>query len=807
VPDKNGSEQGKKYAVVHGHFYQPPRENPWTGAIPRQESAAPFHDWNERIAGECYRPNAFARILDKKGNLREIINNFEFINFNAGPTLLHWLKTHTPDVYERILEADRKSMARNNGHGNAIAQVFNHVIMPLATAAERYTQILWGIEDFHTHFGRAPEAIWLSETAVDEKTIASLLQFDIRYIILSPFQAEKFRPLGSKDWSPAGKGTIDTTRPYRFIGEKGHLDVIFYNHAVSSGISFGPLLSDAGLLLGKFQLAAPDRAQDTLVTACVDGESFGHHKKFGEMCLAFFIGHLAPKAGFEVVNLARYLEMHPPEHEVLLAAGEENEGTSWSCTHGVSRWVRDCGCATGGYPGWHQKWRTPLRDAFNFLRDEVQKILEQELSPLVGETGSAFHRYFPLIRDKTSEGRARYLEAVGCGSVTPEEKIKIFELLEAAYFAQLTFTSCAWFFADIAGLEARQNIKYAMRGIDLATPHAGAGIEKGFLALLEQAASNMPEKKNGKEIYREMQLSARIGKEQIVANCAIEGFITGGFKNRKCDYYEIQLLRYEIHEESAITLYKGALNLLDHVTGSNEEFVFYLFVPSIVSLKCYVLPEAMDPAVQPESLEALESILKQTAGCPCYSLKNLSFEGSEKVIRRIMQKHLEKMDGMLEDIYLKNIDYLESFADGGLSMPEALTCLCEYVLTNRIVQHLQNERQQAGPSELKSVLNTYRFGQKIGLKIQNERVGQVLDTLIREALQVTLKKRSDEGGKRILQLLDLSETLKIHLNISPYQEMIFLGMHTGKSEEKAPVSPALQRLAGRLFVSLPEEKK
>ncbi|MCY7320948.1 MAG: glycoside hydrolase, partial [Phormidesmis sp. CAN_BIN36] len=340
------------YITVHGHFYQPPRENPYLDAIERQPSAAPFHNWNERIHHECYRPNAFARVLNDHGDIVKIVNNFEYLSFNIGPTLMSWIERYDLEVYQRILDADRKSCDRLNGHGNAIAQAYNHMILPLANQRDKQTQIRWGKADFRSHFGRDPEGMWLAETAVDEATVTALIAEGIQFIILAPSQAQRCRPLDEPNlpWNEVGGGQIDTTRPYRCFLKKGYdrtsdpcnlesdpasyLDIFFYDGPISRDMGFDSALSSSHNLASRLgQAVRGDHRPAQLIAVATDGETFGHHKAGTEKCLAYAFDQEFPHRGWTVTNFAHYLSLTPPTWEVEL-----KPVTAWSCAHGVDRW-------------------------------------------------------------------------------------------------------------------------------------------------------------------------------------------------------------------------------------------------------------------------------------------------------------------------------------------------------------------------------------------------------------------------------------------------------------------------------------
>ncbi|MEM9979231.1 MAG: DUF3536 domain-containing protein, partial [Cyanobacteria bacterium P01_D01_bin.2] len=363
------------YVCVHGHFYQPPRENPSLEAVERQPGAAPFHDWNERILRESYRPNAFARIMDHQGQVLEISNNYESISFNIGPTLMSWLERHDIETYRRILEADRRSCDRNDGHGNAIAQVYNHIILPLANERDKLTQVRWGIADFRKRFNRDPEGMWLAETAIDQATLRVLIQEGIRFTIVAPSQVQRCRPMAAGSWHEVGGGQIDPTRPYRcFVpglpDGQNYIDIFVYDGPISGDMGFSDILQSSQSFANRLEQAVRgDRKDAQLISVATDGETFGHHRGGAERALAYALRHEFRDRGWQVVSYARYLSLFPPTWELEL-----KPVTSWSCAHGVERWKSDCGCGGGGE--WHQRWRAPLRQALDWLRDELVEIYE-----------------------------------------------------------------------------------------------------------------------------------------------------------------------------------------------------------------------------------------------------------------------------------------------------------------------------------------------------------------------------------------------------------------------------------------------
>jgi hypothetical protein len=486
--------------IVHGHFYQPPREDPWTGRVPLQEGASPYHDWNARIAAECYVPNTESPVLDADGRTEAILNNYDWLHFDFGPTLLRWMETEEPQAYAAIIDADRRSWARFHGHGNAIAQAYNHVILPLADERDLQTQILWGLADFEHRFGRRSESIWLPETAVDARTVDALVRNGIRYVILAPSQAKRVRPIGGESWKDVSGGKIETRTAYRITAKEGTLSAFFYDGPLAAAVSFEHLLRNASQFADRLVSAAKGGPRDGLVHLATDGEVYGHHEMFGDMCLASLIHREAPARRFQWTNYGAYLDHAPPRHEVDLDFGPAGDGSSWSCAHGIERWRSDCGCSTGGQAGWNQKWRAPLRAALSDLRDRLRETFLEKTGPLMIDPWEARDRAIEVVLDRS---RLRpFLDGQARRPLDEKARRDLARLFESQHQAMLMFTSCAWFFADLAGIEVRQNLGYAARAIELAQPYAAADLEERFVEKLAQAKSNVKDEGNGADFWR-----------------------------------------------------------------------------------------------------------------------------------------------------------------------------------------------------------------------------------------------------------------------------------------------------------------
>jgi alpha-amylase/alpha-mannosidase (GH57 family) len=488
----------ERYVCIHGHFYQPPRENPWTGLVERQAAAHPYHDWNERITEECYAANAASPILDGEGRERARLNNYARISFNFGPTLLNWMERHAPQTLHLIVEADRQSRERYGGHGSALAQVYNHQIMPLANRRDQYTQARWGLRDFVHRFGRPPEGMWLPETAVDLPTLEVLADLGIRFTILSPFQAQWVREIGAPRWRPTGVGGIDPNMPYRVTLPSGRaIAVFFYNGMISSAVAFEGLLHDgerfARRLLGGFD---DDRATPQLVHIATDGESYGHHHRHGDMALAYALDYLDHGGQARLTNYGEYLERFPPTHEVLVL-----ENTAWSCAHGLGRWRDNCGCHAGGHPAWSQGWRADLRETLDLLRDELAWRYETAAAPLLDDPWAARDAYVDLLLDRSPTSLERYREQFAPRARSRRGWDSALQLLELQRDAMLMYTSCGWFWDDPSGWETIQVLRYAARAVELARETTGDDLQPAFRERLGRVKSNVPAERDGARIF------------------------------------------------------------------------------------------------------------------------------------------------------------------------------------------------------------------------------------------------------------------------------------------------------------------
>ncbi len=573
-----------KYLCIHGHFYQPPRENPWIEEIEVQDSAAPYHDWNERIAIECYRPNTAARLVDAKNRITGIINNYSMLSFNVGPTLLSWLRKKMPDTYNQIIKADKDSKEKNNGHGNAIAQVYNHIIMPLASHHDKVTQVKWGIKDFLYHFGRRPEGMWLAETAVDTETLSVLADEGIKFTILSPFQAMKCRLSPEAEWLDVTGGKIDTTRAYRYNLPNGkEIYLFFYDGNLARGVAFENFLSDSQVLVDAIKKSFPADGEHSLVHYATDGESYGHHFRFGEMALAAAFHKLEKEGEISITNYANYLDLFPVHAEVKII-----ERSSWSCAHGVERWRADCGCRIGSHPDWNQKWRKPLRDGLDRLRDQLAEFYVQKMSFFTDDPWRIRNSYIDLILNP--DLKSGFFQENFDRELTEQDKHHVLQLLEMQRCSMLMFTSCGWFFDEISGIETVQILRYAARAIQLALD-AGAPsyLEEDFLRALEEAPSNVPKYRNGLGVYNQEVRPAITDQKRLTAHYGIILSATDE-KRDKIFCYHFDNRDYEPFGGSPVPCFISRVTCRDERTEKKEEFILSVAHFDGLDFRCSIVP-------------------------------------------------------------------------------------------------------------------------------------------------------------------------------------------------------------------------
>ncbi len=685
-----------RYICIHGHFYQPPRENPWLEAIELQDPAYPYHDWNERISAECYAPNTAARILNEKGWIKKIFNNYDRISFNFGPTLLDWMKSTEPDTYRAIIEADRESQKRFSGHGSAMAQVYNHMIMPLANRRDKYTQIIWGLRDFEKRFGRKPEGMWLPETAVDIESLEIMAEHGISFTILAQYQARRYREIGSGHWHEAGPLGIDPTMPYQLLlPESGRkINIFFYDGPISQAVAFEKLLNNGERFAQRLMNGFSDGlSRPQLVNIATDGETYGHHHRYAEMALAYALDYIESNNLAQITNYGEFLDMYPPTHEVEII-----KNTAWSCAHGVARWEDDCGCSTGLEPCWTQAWRAPLREALNWLRDSVISNYEEYGRLHLKDPWAARNDYIKVILERSPENIDRFLADHCVHEPDAGEQITVLKLLEMQRHAMLMFTSCGWFFDDISVIGTVQILQYAGRVIQLARELFNSKLEPRFLEILARAKSNKPEYRDGAHIYKKYVTPAMVDLPKVGAHYAISSLFEKYCNKTSIFCYTLEQLDKHSLVAGETKLTVGQARITSQITLETAIISFGVLFINYQNIKggarvfrgedsyrqmVGAVTGAFNRADLFNVVNLLDEHFKEDL---IYSLKQLFRDSQRKIMELILESTMAELETDYQKIYKRYDSIMRFLKDLGYPMPRALKCAADFHLNTNLLR-------------------------------------------------------------------------------------------------------------------------
>ncbi len=691
-----------RYICIHGHFYQPPRENPWLEGIELQDSAYPYHDWNTRVDAECYAPNSASRVLDPDGRIESIVNNYSRISFNFGPTLLAWMAEYSPETYRLILDADRESAKRFSGHGSAMAQCYNHMIMPLANRRDRYTQVRWGIRDFVYRFGRRPEGMWLPECAVDLETLDILAEHGIRFTVLSPYQARRTRAR-RKAWTDASDGRIDPSRVYK-VRTPSHrkIAVFFYDGPIARAVAFEHLLDRgeflAERLIGSF---SQQRTWPQLAHIATDGETYGHHHYHGEMALSYALRYLDEQCGTCLTNYGEFLERFPPRVEA-----QAWENSAWSCMHGVERWRSSCGCCSGGRPSWNQEWRRPLREAMDWLRDELAPFFETAAGALLKDPWAARDDYIDVILDRSAESRECFFAKHAARPLSPEDHIAALKLLELQRHAMLMFTSCGWFFDELSGIETVQVIQYAGRAIQLARQLGGRDFEEPFLERLERARSNIPEHKNGRVIYNKWVKPAMVDLQKVGVHYAVSSVFDGS-RHGRIYSYTVDTRDYRLLTAGKARLALGYARITAEVTQEQAEVTFgvahlgdhnvYGGIREFHSMDRYEdTAHAITSVFRRGDFAELIREVDREFGSGTYSLALLFRDEQRRILKQILASNLADAERAFRHLYEERVSLMRFLAETGIPAPKPLVVAAEVTLNNDLRRAFETDEMNYG---------------------------------------------------------------------------------------------------------------
>jgi len=754
----------KRFVCVHGHFYQPPRENPWLETVETQDSSAPYHDWNERICSECYATNGAARIVNNANQIIRIVNNYARISFNFGPTLLSWLKENAQRTYRMILDGERRSRKTFRGHSSAMAQVYNHIILPLASQRDRITQIRWGIADYENHYGAPPEGMWLAETAADANSLELLAQHGIKFTLLAPHQCKRIRPLKETSaWTDTPSASVDTTHPYLMKFASGvSIAVFFYDGPTSRAIAFEGLLNSGETFAARLKAGFRDGLQPQLVHVATDGESYGHHHTHGEMALAYALRLLEEDKSVRLTNYGSFLEQFPPEFEC-----EIEDNTSWSCVHGVERWRSNCGC-NGGKPGWNQAWRAPLKQALDELRDALVQFTEQEGAKLFKDVWAARDAYIEVILDRTQETMDRFFLAHESRILNAEDRVLALGLMELQRHTQLMFTSCGWFFDDISGIETVQVIAYAARVLQLAARLFGeraAALEPAFLARMAEARSNVPSARDGAAIYKNCVTTMQLGLEQVAAHYAISSVFSSFAEETDLFCFRVRRISYDIYTSGRGRLALGRAHIVSSITGFQGTFSFAVLHFGDQNITAAVKPYDETAAADFEAFasQAAEQVqrayfpevirlLDRFYGHVDYSLTSLFTDEQRRIVQLILNSTLWDIESSLTTIYDDHASLLHYLSQAGLPKPPALTLAAGFAINAGLRRAL--EADSIDQAQLRSYLLLAKADQ---VPLETTTLSYIADQRMKRAM---IELQMSSGSLEILdRALVLARTL------------------------------------------------
>jgi alpha-amylase/alpha-mannosidase (GH57 family) len=807
----------ERFLCIHGHFYQPPRENPWLETIEIQDSAYPYHDWNERITAECYAPNTASRNLDGEGRIKGIVSNYARISFNFGPTLLSWMEKFAPDTYRAIQAADRQSIAWRSGHGAALAQVYNHVIMPLASLADKRTQVHWGIRDFEHRFQRFPEGMWLAETAVDLVTLEVLAEAGIHFTILAPHQAARVRRIGFGRWKDVGGSRIDPSQAYLCRLPSGrNITIFFYDGPISQAVAFEKLLNSGEQFASRLMSGFSGHStRPQLVHIATDGETYGHHHPFGEMALGHALNHIEENSLARLTNYGEYLELHPATHEVQII-----ENTSWSCMHGIERWRSDCGCNSGGNSGWNQQWRQPLREAMDWLSGELAEGFEDSVIDYLKDPWEARNDYIDVMLDRSEENVTAFLLKHSLFPLDEDASVAVLSLLEMQRHAMLMYISCGWFFDDLSGIETVQIIQYAGRAMQLAENYCMHGIETPFLERLALAASNLPEHGNGAEIYAKFVKPVMIDLIRVGAHYAVssvfeeygeetgifcysaakEDFLTLGFGQMRLAAGRIlirSLITRKANRVSFCNLYFGGHTLNCGVRAFLGEEAYQTMKQEITS------------AFNEGDFAAVIRLIDSHFGMHNYSLKDLFRDEQRHILRRIITGTRQEFENKFISLYENSKSLMAFVRETGMPVPRYFMTTAETALNLKLQKMFTSE-----------TINLDRLKEDAGEigSWQVEVDAVALEFIIRrrtERAMAALLEEPDNAGLfiEVLVLLEAIRSLPVAVNLWQTQNMYWTLLQSRASELRTEApdtgdletwSSAVRELGQLLFFNVPE---
>jgi alpha-amylase/alpha-mannosidase (GH57 family) len=765
-----------RYLCVHGHFYQPPRENPSLEAIELQDSAYPYHDWNERVTAECYAPNGWSRILNDKQQITEIVNNYASMSFNFGPTLISWIQQKAPKVYARILQADQQSQERFGGHGSAIAQGYNHMILPLANRRDKATQAKWGIADFESRFNRKPEGMWLPETAVNTETLEVLAENGVRFTILSPRQAKRVRRKDGRKWVDVTGERIDPSRAYEVrLPSQKRIAIFFYDGPISQAVAFEGLLDNGQRFADRLLSGFSDtRIWPQIVHIATDGESYGHHHHYGEMALSYALRNLESQKKAQLTNYGQFLSVYPPDHYAEII-----ENSSWSCVHGIERWRANCGCNSGGHGAWNQEWRAPLRESLDWLRDSLAALFEEESKELLKDAWAARDAYIQVILDRSEESLANFFGRHAIRELNNEQRVKALKLLEMQRHSLLMYTSCGWFFDELSGIETVQVIHYAARALRLAEECTGKCFETEFIRHLSAAKSNLAEHGDGARIYENWVKPAYISMDRVAGHYAISSLFENYASQAQIYCYQVDRSELAIDSEGKLRLATGKARFSSDITGESDEFSFAVThlgdhnllagVSAANSERDQELRTKLEELFARADTAEIVRFMDEHFAHRTLSLKSIFRDEQRRITAQILKDSMTSVSAAYRSIYETNAPLIRFLHGLAVPIPLALQSAAEFALNTQLREAFEKPDPDAG-----SIQGLFREAANSQVKIDQTTLEfSIRKRLENEAERFAEHPDSPDEVRRLKKWLDLMLTVPFSVALWQTQRIAY----------------------------------
>jgi hypothetical protein len=541
--------------------------------------------------------------------------------------------------------------------------------------------------------------MWLPETAVDLETLEILAELGISFTILAPHQASRIRAIGALHWQSVSDGAIDPTRAYEQRLPSGRsLAIFFYDGPISRAVAFEGLLSSGENFANRLTSAFSDeRDWPQLVHIATDGESYGHHHRFGDMALAYALNYIEANGAARLTNYGEFLEKHPPTHQV-----EIGEKTSWSCSHGIDRWRSDCGCNSGSPPDWNQAWRTPLREAFDWLRDSIVAPYEKRAAALLKDPWAARNDYIDVIHDRSAANLRRFFARHATNELTDADRTVALKLLELQRHSQLMYTSCGWFFNDLSGIETIQVIQFAGRAVQLAQQLFGDPLESQFIEKLAGVRSNVSEYGDGQRVYEKFVRPSMVDWERVGAHYAISSLFESYPERTKIYCFAAERTDYQVYTAGLTRLVVGRVRLKSEVTAATSEIVFSVLhmgdhnvnggVGEFIDGMTFraVTQEAVAAFRRADFAEVIR-IMDRRFGESSYSLRSLFRDQQRNALDIILGSSLKEAESLYRQIYEHRAPMMRFLTDLNIPLPPAFHAAAEFVLNGYLRESLAQD--------------------------------------------------------------------------------------------------------------------